>query len=81
MPWCETCSRFYNPNSLHPDGSCPECGRHVADPPDPATAESGEAAEKKKAPWHFKLLLAVLVVYLTYRFIQIGVWIVHWATH
>ncbi len=82
MPWCETCSRFYNPNSLRPDGSCPECGRVVAEPPDPAAAAAeGEAAGRKRAPWHFKLLLGVLIVYLTYRFIQIGVWIVHWLTH
>jgi hypothetical protein len=27
------------------------------------------------------LLLVGVVIYLTYRFIQIGVWIVHWLTH
>jgi len=32
MPWCETCSRFLNPNSLGPDGSCPSCGRVVSEP-------------------------------------------------
>jgi hypothetical protein len=94
MPWCETCSRFLNPNTLHPDGTCPECGRQVADPPatpsDAAPADAapgegsggrGEQAEpRQKAPWHFKLLLVGVVVYLTYRFIQIGGWIVHWLT-
>jgi hypothetical protein len=80
MPWCETCSRFYNPNSLGPDGSCPTCGRVVADPPAPE-AEGDEAKPKDRAPWHFKLLLVLVVVYLTYRFIQIGGWIVHWITH
>lgn len=88
MPWCETCSRFYNPNSLGPDGSCPECGRIVAEPPEPgpeatdadAGADAG-AEPKEKAPWHFRLLLVLIVVYLTYRFIQIGGWIVHWITH
>ena len=34
MPWCETCSRFLNPNTLEPDGSCPTCGRLVAEPAD-----------------------------------------------
>ena len=93
MPWCETCSRFYNPNSPGPDGSCPTCGRVVAEPPDrPAPAAEGEAGEggegggagearRERAPWHFKLLLVLVVVYLTYRFIQIGGWIVHWITH
>jgi hypothetical protein len=84
MPWCETCSRFYNPNTLGPDGSCPECGRVVAEPKDPEAAD-GEAKpkgkEKEGAPWHFKLLLVLIVVYLTYRFIQIGGWIFHWIAH
>jgi hypothetical protein len=79
MPWCETCSRFYNPNSLGPDGSCPTCGRVVAEPPDPGEAAGDKP--KEKAPWHFKVLLVLIVVYLTYRFIQIGGWIVHWITH
>jgi hypothetical protein len=85
MPWCETCSRFYNPNSLGPDGSCPTCGRVVADPPEPASSSEGESPDeakpKERAPWHFKLLLVVIVVYLTYRFIQIGGWVVHWIAH
>jgi hypothetical protein len=84
MPWCETCSRFLNPNTLREDGTCPTCGRPVADPPADAATGAGEgggtAEERKKAPWHFKLLLAAVVVYLTWRFIQIGGWIVHWLT-
>ena len=32
MPWCAGCDRFYNPNSLNPDGTCPTCGRMVAEP-------------------------------------------------
>jgi len=71
MPWCETCSRFLNPNSLDPDGSCPTCGRVVAEPK--AAAEGEEAT---KAPWHFKLLLVLVVAYLTWRTIQIIGWIV-----
>lgn len=82
MPWCETCSRFYNPNSLAADGSCPTCGRVVAEPPEPSAGEAeGGSKPKERAPWHFKLLLVLVVVYLTYRFIQIGGWIVHWITH
>jgi hypothetical protein len=69
MPWCETCSRFLNPNSLGPDGSCPSCGRIVAAP--------GTATEEQvKAPWHFKLLLVAVVVYLAWRLIQVAGWII-----
>ncbi len=77
MPWCETCSRFLNPNTLEPDGSCPTCGRVVAEPP--AVGDDGTVVEDRpKAPWHFKLLLVFVVIYLGWRFIQIGGWLVHW---
>jgi hypothetical protein len=71
MPWCETCSRFLNPNSLNPDGSCPSCGRVVAEP---ATTDAAEV--QAKAPWHFKLLLVAVVVYLTWRIVQMISWVV-----
>jgi predicted RNA-binding Zn-ribbon protein involved in translation (DUF1610 family) len=71
MPWCETCSRFLNPNSLGPDGSCPTCGRVVAEPK-AARAEE----ETPKAPWHFKLLLVLVIAYLAWRTVQIVGWIV-----
>lgn len=69
MPWCESCSRFYNPNTLEPDGSCPNCGRRVADP---ATVQ----APPEKAPWHFKLLLVAVVVYLGWRIVQMVGWVI-----
>jgi len=61
MPWCDDCSRFYNPNTLSDEGNCPG-GHHVADP----------EAEKPapKAPWHFWLLVIALVLYLGWRLIQ-----------
>lgn len=65
MPWCETCSRFLNPNTLNADGTCPACGRQVADP----AAAASNAPEK--APWHFKLLVVAVVVYLGWRFVQL----------
>ena len=53
MPHCDTCDRFYNPNTLKPDGTCPVCG---------AGGEVGEDKltrfETEGAPWHFKLLVA-----------------------
>jgi hypothetical protein len=68
MPWCETCSRFLNPNTLDSDGTCPTCGRVVAEP--------GEAEAPPKAPWHFKLLLVAVVIYLAWRLIQMIGWLV-----
>lgn len=65
MPWCERCSRFYNPNSVAPDGTCVNCGADIAPPP---TAE--EQAEATKVPWHFWLLVVALVIYLGWRLIQ-----------
>ncbi len=69
MPWCETCDRFYNPNSLQPDGTCPTCGRRVAD-----TAAAADE-ERGGAPWHFKLLIGVTAVYLSYRLFQGIEWV------
>lgn len=73
VPWCETCDRFYNPNTLQADGTCPTCGRHVADP---AAVPAGDA-ETSGAPWHFKVLIAVTAVYLSYRLFQGIVWVGH----
>ena len=64
VPWCDDCSRFLTPTSLATDGSCPTCGRAIA------TAEA-----EPKAPWHFKLLVLAVVVYLTWRFIQVVGWV------
>jgi hypothetical protein len=73
VPWCDTCDRFYNPNSLQGDGTCPTCGRPVAtaeQPGEPAEVHSG-------APWHFKVLVAVTAVYLGYRLFQGVFWVAH----
>ena len=64
MPWCEDCSKFWTPTSLAADGSCPSCGRRVA------TAEA-----PPKAPWHFKLMVAAVIVYLLYRLVQLIGWL------
>lgn len=68
MPWCDTCDRFYNPNTLEADGTCPMCGRVVAESVVPATESAG-------APWHFKALIGVTAVYLSYRLFQGVVWV------
>ena len=55
MPWCEDCDKFWNPNSLPPDGTCPSCGRVIGDPPD------------THVPWHFWILVAAAAIYLGWR--------------
>jgi hypothetical protein len=64
VPWCEDCSKFWNPNSMPPDGTCPTCGRLIGDPPD------------TKVPWHFWFLLAAAVIYLGWRAVQGFEWLV-----
>ena len=59
MPFCEDCDKFWNPNSMPPDGTCPTCGRMIGDPP-----------ESRRAPWHFWVLVAALVIYLGWRAVQ-----------
>jgi rRNA maturation protein Nop10 len=67
VPHCDTCDRFYNPNTLQTDGTCPVCGRQVAEP----APEKLTRFETEGAPWHFKLLVAATVLYLGWRFIQL----------
>ena len=79
MPWCETCSKFWTPSSMKPDGACPTCGRVLARPEHPVSDEKPApidpkdldlkelAGENAKVPWHFKLLVAALVLYLAWR--------------
>ena len=47
------------------DGSCPNCGRRIATP-----------AAEARAPWHFKLLVAAVCVYLGWRLVQMLSWLV-----
>ena len=68
MPHCDTCDRFYNPNTLQVDGSCPVCGRPVG--------EKLSRFETEGSPWHFKVLVAATVVYLGWRFVQMVFWVV-----
>lgn len=67
MPWCEECAKYHAPSALNDDGTCPVCGSDVG-----AGVERGdEAMAEEKAPWHFKLLVVAVVVYLGWRFGQI----------
>jgi hypothetical protein len=80
MPWCEHCARFLTPTSMDEEGTCPSCGRRVATakPIDASNVDLKALAgeEDAKAPWHFKLLVVALVVYLAWRVIQMIGWLV-----
>jgi hypothetical protein len=65
MPWCEDCERYWAPSAMTPEGTCPTCGAELDAPEH--DHPTGEEEAEEKAPWHFKLLVVLLVVYLIYR--------------
>jgi hypothetical protein len=76
VPWCPDCDRFYNPNTLETDGSCPTCGRHLAEDTKP---EKIGRFRDEPTPWHFKVLVVLVSIYLTFRLVQGIVWVGHHA--
>jgi len=78
MPWCEPCVKYFAPSALTSEGECPEChtvvdkisasGRITVDTLD---LKSLAGDDGDKTPWHFKLLVGLLCVYLGWRFVQI----------
>lgn len=70
MPYCDHCQKYWTPSSMGIDGTCPRCGADL-EPPERAGA-AGEG-EREKVPWHFKLMIVALVVYLAYRFVELGI--------
>jgi hypothetical protein len=81
VPWCAACDRFLSPSSVLVDGSCPSCGRAVeAGHARPAAAvdrpPDGEDEPLESLPWHFKLLLGAIALYLGYRAFQGVEWVV-----
>jgi hypothetical protein len=92
VPWCPGCERYLAPPAVAPDGTCPTCGQpvepghaHVAvDDPEQVRADAPELDEDGNpieddyhAPWHFKLAVGAVVVYLGYRAWQGIEWLVH----
>jgi hypothetical protein len=63
MPWCDPCGRFYSPNTLRTDGTCPE--DHPVETPKPAP----------RVPWHFWVMLAGITGYLGWRLLEGLIWI------
>ncbi len=68
VPWCDSCDEYRAPSALTVDGQCATCDSEVdvADLAVPAPT---------KAPWHFKLMVAALVLYLGWRLIEGFAWI------
>lgn len=62
MPWCDDCDKFQPPTDLDEAGACPDCGTVVGEAP--------------KVPWHFKLLVVALVIYLGWRAFQGVEWVI-----
>jgi hypothetical protein len=83
MPWCDDCAKYWAPNAMKAGGSCPTCNKVLATKgalrmearslgvPGPGETE-GEAP---KAPWHFKLMIGCLAVYLGWRVLQGLQWV------
>jgi len=85
MPWCQECAKYFVPNALTLEGKCPKCGREIEEftingkPLDrPVTSKTldlrslaSSNGEDEKVPWHFKLLVALLVAYLTWRVVSL----------
>ncbi len=84
VPWCEDCAKYWAPSAMQEDGSCPSCGRVLSEPAvqslhtaknlDLKRLAAGDDADvDAKAPWHFKLLVVALVLYLAWRIIDLFV--------
>ena len=78
MPWCESCAKYFAPSALTADGGCPEClstvdhmtisGRVIDSSLD---LKKLAGVDGDKSPWHFKLLVGLLCIYLGWRVVQI----------
>ena len=62
MPWCDDCSAYVRPGELAESDACPTCGKTLDTTP-------------AKSPWHFKLLMVSLAIYLGYRAVQGIAWV------
>ena len=83
MPWCDACAVYRAPKDCNSDGSCPGCGTVLATKgalraearslglPGPGEVEG----ELPKVPWHFKLLMVAVALYLGWRVVQLIQWL------
>ena len=83
MPWCDDCSKFWNAPELGVGRTCPSCGRVLAPVGGGEAGEGGDGqitptpgettslARAKGAPWHFKLMVFGVTVYMIYRILLV----------
>ncbi|MBU3717193.1 MAG: hypothetical protein FGM45_02670 [Actinobacteria bacterium] len=71
MPFCEECARYFAPSAMRSDGSCPQCGRVLDTPAYTAKNLDLHELADAKAPWHFKLLVVALCLYLGWRIVDL----------
>lgn len=81
MPWCEVCAKYLAPSAMNADGSCPSCNRVIATTSINGSITSNNLDLKRLArgaddedvsvPWHFKILVGALILYLTWRLIDV----------
>lgn len=81
MPWCEACSKYFSPSTLSPRGECPQCDRELPRVPLSGKVSASElnlrklagatSDEQERTPWHFRLLVSLLVAYLAWRVVQV----------
>lgn len=55
---------------MNNDGTCPACDEQVVEPREHA---GGDVATDEKAPWHFKLMIVALALYLGWRLVAVFV--------
>ena len=61
--WCDICHVHVPLDEAEEDRTCPGCGEPLA--------------ERRRYPWHFKLMGAGTVIYLGYRAYQGIGWLIH----
>lgn len=74
MPWCVSCNKFLTPSTVRPDATCPKCGNIVEKGLIPGMTRPANEAPTG-VPWHLKLLMSGVALYLGWRFLQMGDWI------
>jgi hypothetical protein len=52
---------------MHSSGRCPQCGQDL----EAVTVRTQQRIDEERAPWHFKLLVVALVVYLGWRLVEL----------
>jgi len=80
MPWCEPCEKYFTPSAMTTHNQCPVCGNSVQIvslngriKADNLDLKVLAGVEDESLPWHFKLLVGLLILYLGWRIVQLFV--------